>query len=315
MYDTINLWLSKEIIKGGNLFEVAKNLTNLTEHQNMNNEYYVSGTLGDNYNVNISNNGVSFKGSLAKYYLNDNFHTLTRSDTKRAIEKMADEIHLPIADAKVNRIDFAQNFIMDYKPEAYYNYLGDSQFYNRLTQPNSLYYSNGLRTKLFYNKIAEGSTKKSKLSGYKLPEIWRDKNILRYELRYTSRIAKQFELDKMDCKTLSDEKFYMNLFDKWQSEYKAINKNNLINFDMVNMKTPKDFFEQLILMKLNEIGQNNALLIVEDLRSKNTFEKPEYYSRLKNDIKEKCNKPDITIKSDLMAELDNKINNAKKFYR
>jgi len=309
-YDTTNLWLS--IDKAGN-FDVSKSLQSLsgiTEHKKEDGSVFVSGTLGNNYKVSISGQGISLRGSLAKYFLPDNFHTLTRSDSARAIEKMSDELYLPISDANVNRIDFAQNFIMDYKPEAYYPFLGESLHYNRLLQSNSLYYSNRLRQKLFYNKILEGKSK-----GLIIPEVLDEQNILRFEFRLTSRLPKQLNRPEITAKTLSDEKFYMILFNMWHSEFEQINKLNSINFNLSEMKSPKDFWRQIELFAINAIGQDKIMQEVENLRARNAFDKPEYYSRLKKEIKELGKTPDLTIKSDLIEELEKKIRNSKRYYR
>ena len=310
MYDTINSWLPIDRASSFDLMQVKQSLSNITEHKKNDGQVYISGTLGNNYKVNISEQGISFKGSLAKYFLPDNFHTLTRSDTTRAIEKMADEIHLPIYKAKVSRIDFAQNFLMVYEPEAYYSYLGECLHYNRHPQAKSLYYANSLRTKLFYNKIAEGKAK-----GLSLPDVWKGQNVLRYEFRMTSRLPQQFNLPEITAGTLSDEKFYMNLFDKWQAEYEAINKLHSINFNFSDMNSPKDFWKQINLMAVNMIGQDKIMQEIENLRAKKAFDKPEYYSRLKNEIRELCKTPGLTTSSELVAELDKKIMTAKKYYR
>ncbi len=309
MYDTINLWLPIEKADGFSISKTIQNLSSITEHTRNDGQVYISGYL-DNYKVNISGQGISLKGSLAKYFLPDNFHTLTRSDSSRAFEMMGDELFLPIQKAKVSRIDFSQNLLMDFEPEAYYSYLGDSQNYSRLTQPKSLYYSNGLRTKLFYNKIAEGKAK-----GLNLPDIWNGQNVLRYEMRYTSRLPKQFNSSEVTASTLLDEKFYIGLCDKWQAEYKAINKLHTINFNLSDMNSPKDFWKQINLMAINMIGQDKIMQEIENLRHQKAFEKPEYYSRLKKDVRELCKTPELTTSSDLVAELDKKITNAKRYYR
>lgn len=311
MYDTIHLWLP---IAEARSFDLSKSktvqgLSSTTEHQKADGQVYVSGYLS-NYKVCISGQGVSLKGSLAKYFLPDNFHTLTRSDSERAFEKMADELHLPIQRAKVCRIDFAQNFLMRYEPEAYYSYLGECQYYNRQPQTKSLYYSNGLRQKVFYNKIAEGKAK-----GMSLPEVWSGQHVLRYEMRFISRLPKQFNRADISASTLSDDKFYIQIFDKWLAEYEAINKLNSVNFNLSSMNSPKDFWKQINLMAINMIGQDRIMQEVENLRHQKAFDKPEYYSRLKKEIKELCKTPELTASSDLVAELDQKIKAAKRYYR
>lgn len=309
MYDTINLWLPMDKIGSFDFSTTLQSLTGITEHTKDDGQIYVSGYL-NNYKVSISAQGVSLKGSLAKYYLPDNFHTLTRSDSARAFEMMADELHLPIQKAKVNRIDFSQNFIMDFEPQAYYNFLGESQYYERQPQSKSLYYTNTLRQKLFYNKIAEGKSK-----GLKLPDVWKGQNVLRYEMRFTSRLPKQFNQSEIAASKLSDEKFYVALFDKWLAEYEAINKLHTINFNLSDMNSPKDFWKQMNLMTINMIGQDKIMMEIENLRHQKAFDKPEYYSRLKKEVKELCKTPEMTSASDLVAELDKKIKSSKRYYR
>lgn len=310
MYDTVNLRLPIDRAGGFDVSQVLQNLTRYTEHQTNDGQVYFSGYLGGNYKVYLSGQGVFLKGSLAKYFLPDNFHTLTMSDTARAFEKIADELHLPIDKAIVSRFDFAQNFLMDYAPEAYYPYLGECQYYHRLTQAKSLYYVNGMRQKIFYNKVAEGRAKKMKL-----PDVWSGQNVLRYEMRFISRLPKQFNLPELTATTLADEKFYMGIFDRWQAEYEAINKIQKINLNPSTMNSPKDFWKQIELIAIKAIGQEKIMQEIETLRARNAFDKPEYYSRLKKEIRELCKTPDLTASSELVAELDKKIGAAKRYYR
>lgn len=309
MYDTINLWLPINRAANVNLSNTTSKLSNVTEHRRKDGEVYVSGYL-DNYKVSISGHGISLKGSLPKYYLHDNFHSMTRSDTLRSIEKMEDELYLPVQKAKVSRIDFSQNFLMNYEPETYYKFLGESQYYNRQPQTKSLYYTNGQRQKLFYNKVAEGKAKR-----LLMPEVWIGQNVLRYEMRFTSRLPKQFNRPEITAKILSNEKFYMEIFDKWLQEYEAINKLHNINFNTSKMNSPKDFWKQMNLMAVNIIGQDKIMQEIECLRQQKAFDKPEYYSRLKKDIRKLCKTPDMTSASDLISELDKKIKNVKRYYR
>lgn len=310
MYDTIHLWLPADRASGIDINRGSDHLTGLTEHQKEDGRVYISGGLGNTYKVNISEQGVSLKGSLAKYFLPDNLHTLTRSDSARAIEKMADELCLPIDRAKVTRIDFAQNLLMRYEPEAYYPYLGECPYYKRLTQPKAVYWSNGNRTKLVYNKVAEAKKK-----GVGLPDVWSGQNVLRYEMRYTSRLSKNLQQPEIIASTLQDEKFYMALVKRWIAEYEAIHKLNEINLNYDSMNSPKDFIKQMALMQIRQIGQHKAMELVEDMRAKGAFDKPEYYSRLKREIRELCKTPELTTSTDLITELDKKVSAAKRYCR
>jgi hypothetical protein len=235
---------------------------------------------------------------------------LQRQDTQRAFEQLADEMHIPVFNAKVTRADLAQNYPVKYPTESYYIYLGESQYFNRFIQPHSLYYSNQNRTKLFYNKIAEGKKK-----GYKIPEIWTDCNILRYEYRLTGRVAKSLKKDEIQAKDLYNESLYIYFINEYIQEYENIKKNSLINFNLDTMNSPKDFFKQIALLKIQEIGQNEVMKLVEDMRAKQVFDKKEYYSRLKKDIRDLCQIPEITESSELITELNQKIRGLKSNYR
>ncbi len=309
MYDTIHFSLPIDRVGCFDYSKTMQHLSNYTEHLKNDGQVYVSGNL-KNLRVSLSGQGIHLKGSLAKYFLPDNFHTLTRSDSKRAIEQLSDELHLPMNQSKVNRIDFSDNFLMKYKPESYYKYLGDSQHYNRLTQQRSLYYSNTLRTKLFYNKIAE-----AKYSRLTIPEVWSNQNVMRYELRFTGKLPKQFNVSDVKAEMLYEERFYISLFDRWHSEYQSIDKINSINFNFSNMNSPKDFMKQLQLYAIANIGQDRIMQEIEHLRTSKKFDKPEYYSRLKKDIKHLCSLPKLTESSELIDELDKKIKDSKRYYR
>ena len=75
MYDTINLWLPIDKANGFDVNKTMQHLSNITEHSRNDGQNYVSGYL-DNYKVNISEQGISLKGSLAKYFLPDNLCSL-----------------------------------------------------------------------------------------------------------------------------------------------------------------------------------------------------------------------------------------------
>jgi len=310
MYDTIHLWLPTE--KGGSYSpnQASKSLSLLTEHQKHGGEVYFSGMLNGTYRVNFSEKGVSLKGSLAKFFLNDNFSTLTRSDCSRAFEKMADDLSLPIDHATVTRLDFAQNFIMQYQPEVYYPYLGHSRYYKRLSQPKSVYWANGTKTKLIYDKVAEAKTKKNSI-----PDIWQGQKVLRYELRYTKRLPKNLKQPEIKAYTLSKEKFYVALVDQWIAEYDSIQKLNEINLNYPKMKSPKVALDLLLAEKINEMGPQKSMDWVEGLRARAAFEKPEYYSRLKKEMMKRLKNLDLTTTSDLITELDKKVRSVKKYYR
>ena len=313
MYDTVGLWLSNEEIKeNGYLTRIPTLLSNTKEtfKQDTGEIYFTGSILG--MNASVSNAGVSLSGSICKSYLNDNFKTLNRQDGPRAIEKLADCLKLPMDKANVSRIDIAQNFIVSQSPESYFAFLGDCNHYKRLTQPKSLYYKNGMRTKLFYNKIAEG-----KANGHVIPPIWANKHVLRYEFRFLNRLPKQLNKVRIQAFNLFEEKFYMELIDRWIQEYESIYKNNLIldSMNMEQVKKPNDFKDQLALTMIKQFGLNHIFECIEQMKAQNQFKHKEYYSRLKTEMRKLCESEFITEKSPLINELDKKIRQVKEYYR
>ncbi len=313
MYDTLNLWLPNEMIKeSGYLLRVPTLLTNAKEtyKQDTGEVYFNGSILG--MSASVSNAGISLKGSICKSYLNDNFKTLTRQDTQRAIEQLGDLMGLPVSKADVKRIDFAQSFTTTQNPQNYFTFLGECQHYKRLTQPKSLYYQNGMRTKLFYNKIAEGKAK-----GQAIPPIWANKHILRYELRYTSRLPYQFNTSQIQAQNLYNEGFYLGMVERWVKEYESINKNNSI-LEKMNTKqigTPKDFITQMAVLQIKDVGIQKTFESIEQLKAQNQFKNKEDYSRLKATIRKLCKNDVLTEGCALVAELDKKVKQVKEYCR
>lgn len=313
MYDTLNLWLPNEAIKeSGYLQRVPTLLTNAKEtyKQDTGEVYFNGSILG--MSASISNAGISLKGSICKSYLNDNFKTLTRQDTQRAIEQLEGFLNLPLQQADVKRIDFAQSFTVSQNPQSFFTFLGECHHYKRLTQPKSLYYQNGMRTKLFYNKIAEGKAK-----GQIIPPIWANKHILRYELRYTSRLPYQFNKAKIQAKDLYNEVFYMDMVERWIKEYESINKNNSIleKMNTKQIETPKDFITQMALLQIKDVGIQKTFESIEQLKAQNQFKHKEDYSRLKATIRKLCKTDVLTEGSTLVSELDKKVKQVKEYCR
>ena len=309
MFDTLNMYLRQDSVRDIDLLAEIPVHFDKVKFEETDERVKYSGRLKNLY-VSVSEKGLFISGSLAKYYLSDNMQTLRRQDTEQAIQNLSDDLHLPIDEAQVSRIDFAHNFIMQYEPEVYYPYLGESQYFKRYIQPESLYYKNGSRTKLFYDKPAEAKSK-----GYKIPEVWTLKNVLRYEIRYRRRLNKQLKEPEIKAGTLYEEKFYIKLVDRYVSDFKSIHKHSEINLDTENMSTPKDFWDQMALLMIDRIGQNGAVDLVEELRAKDVLDKPEYYSRLKKQIRDKSKKFSASDSTPLIEELESKVSALKRYYR
>lgn len=304
MVDTVKLWQPFEMCnKGSVVKDIAKLLDNTAKHINQDGTVYFSGqTLGMKTSVSI--NGLSLTGSLCKSYLNDNFQTLTRQCTQRAIEQLSDIIHISLNGAKVSRVDIGQNFIVNEAPEKYYYFLGNSKHFERLEQPHSISFQQGLKTKLFYNKVEEAKSKKQKL-----PEIFENRHVLRYELRFMSRLPKQFNKAIITAQDLYNEAFYIDMLQRWIDEYNMIQKHKLLT-PKTEIMTNKEATDYFLAMLIEMQGQNNALEMANHLKDR--FTNPREFKRFKAKIN---GLKDLTQESELIKELSNKINRVKKHFR
>lgn len=304
MYDTLTIWQSSErLLDRGYLKTIPLLLTNTRYSQKENGSTFISGSL-ENLLVNVNDFGISIKGSINKYCHGDNFCKLTRQDMQIGVEKLQDALQTSLLDAQLRRIDLAHNFIVKEDVKQYYNLLGDSQYYTRLSQPNSIYYNNGLKTKLFYDKIKEG-----KYRGLQIPPIWNNKNVLRYELRFMKNIANQFKQEKVLLSDLYDEVFYMRIINSWSDEYFKIKKNKLLTPKISNM-TNKEAQERLLSSLITMFGQNEVNNIVDSWKSH--FSTSKEAQRFKKSL---INLKDLTEESPLIKELDEKINSIQEYYR
>lgn len=309
MFDTLHLYLEAERAGGVDLLAlIPHQLEGLIESQKEG-RYFVTGSI-KNLKVAVGYRGISVKGSLPKYCLGDNMQSLTRQTTQRGIEMLSDELSLPMRLSKPSRIDFGQNFIMQYPPWAYFPYLGESRYFERYMASESLNYKNGRRFKIFYDKVSE-----SKFRGHTIPEIWQGRNALRYESRYKGRIEDQLKFPDITAQTLWDERFYIALVKRYFDDYESIQKVLPDPIDFDSVKSPKDFWKQLALLQLQSWGLPKALEVVEELKARGAFPSPEYYSRLRKDLKKEMGGKKAEISQSLIAELDFKVKSLKRFYR
>ncbi len=298
MYDSVNFWIDGVMV-GVDPFTIAQYLTDQSEH-NSARGYSISGRAGD-YMVNAYESGISLKGSLPKFLLSDNIHTLSRAGARDAIEKLSDTIHLPIKLAKVTRIDVSTVLMMKREPNEYYNQLGNKPRFERVqSTKNTLYYNTGKRQLIFYDKKAEAKAK-----GVKIPIGFEDANLLRFEARFTQRLPKQLKRPEITGATLTDKKFYTEMVKRWGNEYFSINKLKTVSImDTTNIKTPKDGVNAMLSILLQEKGQDFINGYIADLRAKNTYSDPKYYSRLKDDLNRLIVASTTTDQSELINELD-----------
>lgn len=249
MYDSVNFWIDRAMI-GGDPFIIAQYLTDEAEHISPARGYTFTGKAGD-YSILLTDAGISLKGSLPKFLLPTNIHTLSRAGAGQAIEKLSDTLHIPMKEAKVTRIDVSTVLLVDQPPSNYYPFMGQKPRFERVqATADTLYYNTNKKQLIFYNKSAEAKAK-----GMDMPAVFEGENLLRVEVRFTQRLQKQFNLPEVTGATLTNEKFYTGMIKRWGDEYFSINKIKSISImNTSNIKTPKDGANALFSFLLQDAG-------------------------------------------------------------
>lgn len=303
MIDTLNMWIDRAAMAGGNPFAIAPYLTDLEEKQGVRWGYSVGGRLGD-YTIYADQRGVSLKGSLAKYFLPSNVHTLTRATVQQALQMMSDSLHTDITAAVVTRADISTVIPTKRQPADYYSHLGAKPYFNRLqATPTTLYYSTQKRQLVFYDKTKEAATKR-----VKVPTSLAGCNLLRYELRFTSRLQKQLkQADPITAAALYRPDVYYTLVQHWKQEFDTIQKLNRATTMIESIKTTGDAAKGLFARLLQQ-GGGQAVIdeYIADLKARKVFANRQYYTRLKTDLNKILQAP-IEQQGDLIEELEKAI--------
>jgi hypothetical protein len=300
MYDSVKFSYSLLDNKPPKIDDVFKNLINVTESTDVESGCTWITGKAKKMVIRHNTNSITIQGSLPKFLYGNNLNTLTRSDTNNVIQMLSDLISIDLNKARVQRVDFSANFITHYKPKYYYRFLGHLTRYHRQEDSHSLYYNQANKKLLFYDKIKE-----AQINNMPIPNQYRDKNVLRYEMRILKQVKKFFKRDVL-VKDLSDKELYYYLIDKWYENYNNIEKQKQkIKIMDYKISTPKDFDNQLLIGLVQTLGFNHIDEIIEQMKLKKVFSQKEYYSRLKSKYR-KMSKVEID-EEDVISEINMKV--------
>ena len=307
MFDTIRTYLEKDQIGIDNLVKYCEPY--LTDIATITTNYYqcTTGLISSGQKVSINDNGISFHGSLTKYYKGSNLIDLNPIEIKYAIEKLSDELHLPMNQSKVNKLDIGLNIETQYTADIYFPSFGSKSRSERHKQSSSLYYSNASYSHIIYDKIRE--LKKNKID---IPVEYKEKNITRIENRL-KRLSSQFNRTSILLDDLTDKDFQVQSINKFLDEYLKINKISFDDMALKKIKTPNDFINYCASQYLKKEGIENVYALINQLKQNNKLKYPEAYSRLRKQITMLSSIANEN-KDDLISELNNKVLERTKVY-
>ncbi len=312
MYDSVNFKLTQNEVSGVDfLEETTCFLEDVVEHTFGDGLTTITGRLGG---LKVSLNRYQLKvkdGSLCKWYLGDNYMTMGRGDTKRAIERLSDTLHLPMNRAIVSRLDIAQNLITKYPPEAYMSHLGMLKHFTRLMNDSSLYYKQNGMVLCFYDKNREQKSKREVI-----PELYEGRNVLRYEQRYINHMQRRLNVPEVTGCLLYDEAFYIGLLNRWRDTYREIQKINDITINFKAMKTKQGLYKMGVLSLIDRAGgQVQMIEQINDALKRGELTRKQAYD-LRQAVNDACKVTDeVVAPNETIRELDKKISEAVRFYR
>lgn len=306
MYDKIKLWAARTRATP----DVSRFLDKAKEQiDHETGEVCTFGSL-NGLKISIYMGGISIIGSLAKFLYPNNIYPLDMNSTAQAIEKLSDNLHLPITDAKVTGLEFGRAFVMAHPVESYLSKLGDMPRLLRYHfDVGTLYYKPRGKQQpkvfAFYDKKADAAAK-----GMVLPVGFEDANLLKYEMRFNGRLPQQMGVPDVKASTLSESGFYRQMIKRYQENYFAISKLNQVKTDVMSeIKTVSDAFDMLVARLINGSDQTQITAFVEELKEAKVFEDRKNYTRLKRKIQEVATKAGVTTSDELIRELDDEIKN------
>jgi hypothetical protein len=309
MYDTINLILKKEDYpKMDFLRDIPECLTQVSTEGESRAGVFVNGFL-DNFKVSINQHRVKVQhASLAKFINGDNQQGMSLGRTREAIGALSDKLSLNVEHAKVTRLDVGRNITTQFSPELYFPYLGELVNYKRLEQAQSLYYQNGLRALVFYNKLREVKEKRQKVE-----PLFANQNLLRYELRFTSHLERQFNVNKVSAGLLYDEEFYIGLGKRWRDLYLDIGKISNQAAVIVPTTSTRNLIQNLASLAVNEVGGENLLRTIAEWQEEGHLTRKQA-SDHRAAIRDLVRKEMREGGNELIEELDKKIKTAIRFF-
>jgi len=309
MYDTLTFVISQADYNDISFIEIIPQyLTTIQANGESHQGYFVNGYL-DTFRVNINTNRIKIEASsLARYINGDNQQGMSLQLTREAIQKLSDQLHLDVGQAKVTRIDFGRNIITKFKPETYLPYLGESVGYKRQQAGDGVYYKNSTRILAFYDKIKEQKAKR-----HEVQKLFMGRNLLRYELRLKSHLERELNRTRVNGMLLCDEDFYIQLGKLWRDQYMKIIKLSSKTATFHPTQSTRDLMLSLAAMTVQDIGDDALLRMIAEWQQQETITNKQAsdHRKLIRDIVRRDRK---ALGNEFIDELDKKVKQATRFY-
>jgi len=304
MYDTITF---KESITLKQHSEIKTTLTSLNKVSSR--KYHNTGitatqaTYRDCF-FSLTENYLTVTVSLPKFLYGTNQFNFTRIEAGEALLELQDIIGINIMNAKVSRIDVAQNILVDQPVETYFKILCSKDKMKRwMISHESLYFTTkGKGMELnFYNKTAQ-----LRDTGQIIQSENLNKHVMRYELRLKTKLARRLKRVSVTCGDLVDADFYNGLLNLWHREYQSIVK--LTYAPATNYgENLTEFKDYLMTAGIEKLGASAVYDIVDSHTAFKLAPKLKY--NIRKMLKALITRQKYSVAADAVIELDQKMQN------
>lgn len=307
MYDKARFWIDRAMV-GDDYPAIANYLDDARYIEKLGSDEGVIYGSFHGLKVSIYPNGVSVVGSLPKFlHGGSNIAPLNHHATKEAITKLSDGLHISMDEAKVTGLEVGANLLLKHEPCRYLDRFGNMPYKSRIQVAASTinYRSTG---KHHANEIAAyDKIQDAKAKDMPIPTGFEDANLLRFEIKYLSRVSKQFKRE-VTASTLCTPEFNKMAATRLQDVYFSINKNQIKSIDM-EIKTPKDAVNALLGLLIAQSGESVVDDYIKSLKDNNTFKTREEYRRVRSMITGYRKHGGGMGSDELIKELDDEVRN------
>lgn len=257
-----------------------------------------------NMRVEVRGTVLIVQGSLLKYFKGYNYaECLSVWDVRKSINKLSNELNVPMRQAVINRIDVGICFSMVNVPWVYWDCLlhSDGYFRSNIKQ-ETLYFDKYDSQLCFYDKKTEMKKNREVENLECLKKI----NVLRYEFRF-KKVTSIFG-GVVRGADLYSPVFYLRVLQKWYDGYMIIQKGFVSEVDLLRFGGKKEFQRSCVALVM---GQFNLYEVLD-----REFAQGKINSKNKYDIKEVMKEAEKLLldKENFISIIDELTNKVSVFY-
>ena len=260
------------------------------------------------FHVDFTNFGMYVSGSLNKL-VNDgsNLFDMDLGKTREAIQKLTDNLKLDFFNGKLIELEFGANLIVKHKPCLYFPRLVEYPRKHRdEVSKTTLYFvrenKNDSERIKFYDKIVEATKNKMHV-----PDEYQGKNVLRVEICWSKKLARQLKEYDVTGQTLLSPDFFNKLVDMFCDSYDKIKKQKIIDCDMTKIKSSNDLADYVLADIFSMVSDFDKQVEARLRQAKeaNVLKSARDYTRAKDRIRRMKEKLKADGQDPLLDELNN----------